>query len=142
MAQSNTLQGVPILVIDDDPDSLILTTFVLQQAGAVVSAVNCVEAAQTSFLAQPPQLVVSDLAMPNASGYDWIKWLRALSVAEGGRVPAIALTAMASSSDRQQALQAGFNEHLTKPVDLEQLLVRLEQLLPTAQLGSAKISKS
>ena len=49
MGQSNTLQGVPILLIDDDPDSLILTTFVLQQAGAVVSAVNCVEAAQTSF---------------------------------------------------------------------------------------------
>ena len=135
MAPSNKLQGVPILVIDDDPDSLALITFVLQQVGAVVSAVDYVEAAKTSFLAQPPQLVVSDLAMPNATGYDLIKWLRALSVAEGGRVPAIALTAMASQADRQQALQAGFNEHLTKPVALEQLLVLLERLLPTAQLS-------
>ena len=133
MAPSHDLQGVPILVIDDDPDSLALLTFVLTTEGAVVSAANCVAAAQTSFFAQPPQLVVSDIAMPGTTGYDFIAWLRALSPAAGGQVPALALTAMASEADRQQALAAGFNEQLTKPVDLASLLLVLERLLQSAQ---------
>ena len=133
MAQLHDLQGVPILVLDDDPDSLALLTFVLTMEGAVVSAAACVAAAQTSFLAQPPQLVISDLAMPGTTGYDFIAWLRALSPAAGGRVPALALTAMASAADRQQALEAGFNEYLTKPVDLASLPLVLKQLLQTAQ---------
>ncbi|MBD2078317.1 response regulator [Phormidium sp. FACHB-592] len=133
MAQLHHLQGVPILVLDDDPDCLALLTFALRLEGAVVSATNSVAAAQTSFLAQPPQLVVSDLAMPGTTGYDFIAWLRALSPTVGGRVPVLALTAMASEADRQQALQAGFNEHLTKPVDLELLLLVLERLLQSAQ---------
>jgi CheY-like chemotaxis protein len=133
MSQLNYLQGVPVLVLDDDPDSLALLTFVLKTEGAVVSATDCVTAAQTSFLAQPPQLVVSDIAMSGTTGYDLIAWLRALSPAAGGRVPALALTAMASASDRQQALEAGFNEHLTKPVDLASLLLVLERLLQSAQ---------
>ena len=133
MAQSHHLQGMPILVIDDDPDSLALLTFVLPMEGAVVRAVDCIAAAQTSFLAQPPPLVVSDLALPGTTGYDFIAWVRALSPAAGGRVPVLALTAMASEADRQQALAAGFNEHLTKPVDLALLLLVLEHLLQKAQ---------
>ena len=133
MAPSHHLQGVPILVIDDDPDSLALLTFVLRTEGAVVSAADCVAAAQTSFFAQPPQLIVSDIAMPDTTGYDLIAWVRALSPTAGGRVPALALTAMAREADRQQALDAGFNAHLTKPVDLASLLVVLEHLLQTAQ---------
>ncbi|CAA9400443.1 hypothetical protein AVDCRST_MAG94-5878 [uncultured Leptolyngbya sp.] len=120
-------------MVDDDPDSLALLTFVLRLEGAVVSAVDCVAAAQSSFFAQPPQLVVSDLAMPGTTGYDLIAWLRALSPAAGGQVPALALTAQASEADRQQALDAGFNGHLTKPVALELLLVVLKQLLQSAQ---------
>ena len=133
MAQVHNLQGVPILVLDDDPDCLALFTFALRLEGAVVSATSSVAAAQTSFLAQPPQLVVSDLAMPGTTGYDLIVWLRALSPAAGGRVPAVALTARASEADRQQALDAGFNAHLTKPVVLELLVVVLKQLLQSAQ---------
>ncbi|MEP1062555.1 response regulator [Stenomitos frigidus AS-A4] len=133
MAPSHHLQGVPILVLDDDPDSLALLTFALRLEGAVVSATNSVAAAQTSFLAQPPQLVVSDLALPGTTGYDFIAWLRALSPVAGGRVPVLALTAMASAADRQQALEAGFSEHLTKPVDLALLLAVLKQLLQSAQ---------
>ena len=133
MAPSHHLQGMPILVIDDDPDCLALLTFVLRTEGAVVSAADCVAAAQTSFFAQPPQLVVSDIAMPGTTGYDFIAWVRALSPAAGGRVPALALTAMAREVDRQQGLDAGFNAHLTKPADLASLLLVLEQLLQSAQ---------
>ena len=71
--------------------------------------------------------------MPGTTGYDLIAWLRALSPAAGGQVPALALTAQASEADRQQALDAGFNGHLTKPVALELLLVVLKQLLQSAQ---------
>jgi CheY-like chemotaxis protein len=137
MAQPHDLQGVPILVLDDDPDCLALLTFALKLEGAVVSATNSVAAAQTSFFAQPPQLVVSDIAMPGTTGYDLIAWVRALSPAAGGRVPVLALTARASEADRQQALDAGFNEHLTKPADLALLLLVLEQLLQTAQTSQA-----
>ena len=98
MPQLNYLEGVPILVLDDDPDSLALLTFVLKTEGAVVSAADCVAAAQTSFLAQSLQLVVSDIAMSGTTGYDLIAWLRALSPTAGGQVPALALTAMASSA--------------------------------------------
>ena len=133
MAPLHDLQGVPILVLDDDLDSLALLTFVLRAEGAVVSAADCVAAAQTSFLAQPPQLVVSDIAMSGTTGYDLIAWVRALSPVAGGRVPAVALTAMAREADRQQALAAGFNDHLTKPVDLASLPLVLKQLLQTAQ---------
>ncbi|MBD2077283.1 response regulator [Phormidium sp. FACHB-592] len=132
MAPLHDLQGVSILVLDDDPDSLALLTFALRMEGAVVSAADCVAAAQTSFLAQPPQLVVSDIAMPGTTGYDLIAWLRGLSPAAGGQVPVLALTAQASAADRQQALAAGFNEQLTKPVDLALLLTVLKQLLQTA----------
>ncbi|MBD2072423.1 response regulator [Phormidium sp. FACHB-592] len=90
MALLNHLQGVPILVLDDDPDCLELLIFALGMEGAIVSAADCVAAAQTSFLAQPPQLVVSDLAMPGTTGYDFIAWLRALSPVAGGRASASA----------------------------------------------------
>ena len=65
--------------------------------------------------------------------YDFIAWVRGLSPTAGGRVPALALTAMAREADRQQALDAGFNEQLTKPVDLASLLLVLERLLQSAQ---------
>jgi CheY-like chemotaxis protein len=84
MAQLHDLQSVSILVLDDDPDSLALLTFRLRTEDAVVSSADSVAAAQTRFLAQPPQLVVSDLALPGTTGYDLIAWLRALSPAAGG----------------------------------------------------------
>ena len=84
MAQLHDLQSVPILVLDDDPDSPALLSFRLRTEGAVVSAIDCVAAAQTSFLAQPPQLVVSDLTKAGTTSYDLIAWLRALSPAAGG----------------------------------------------------------
>jgi len=101
------LKGVHILVIDDEPDSLALTTFVLASVGAAVTAVNCVAAAQTRFLAHPPQLVVSDLVMLGVAGYDFMAWVRTLSPADGGQVPTLALTALARLQDCQQSLQAG-----------------------------------
>lgn len=141
MTQVHCLQGVSILVLDDDPDSLVLLTFALRMEGAVVSTADCVAVAQTSFLTYPPQLVVSDLALPGITGYDFIAWLRALSPVAGGQVPVLALTAMASQADRQQALEAGFNEYLTKPVDLALLLLVLERLLQSAQ-SSQRLGES
>jgi CheY-like chemotaxis protein len=78
MAQLHDLQSVPILVLDDDPDSQRCSRFRLRTEGAVVSAIDCVAAAQTSFLAQPPQLVVSDLTKAGTTSYDLIAWLERL----------------------------------------------------------------
>ena len=68
---------------------------------------------------------MADLAMPGVTGIDLIRRIRALDVAQGGQVPAIAVSAFASPTDRQRALQAGFDRHLAKPVEPEELAVAL-----------------
>jgi CheY-like chemotaxis protein len=92
LPQVTAVNGVHILVLDNDPDSLALTAFVLDSAGAVVTAVDCVTAAQAHFVAHPPQLVVSDLALPGLTGYDFLSWVRVLRPDAGGQVPVLALT--------------------------------------------------
>jgi CheY-like chemotaxis protein len=68
-----------------------------------------------------PQVLLCDIAMPGEDGYAFIRGLRALGVDEGGRTPALALTALATEDDRQRSLAAGFQLHLTKPVDIQRL---------------------
>ena len=108
---------------------MICSSLALKAAGADVSAVASVAAANVSFVAQRPQLVISDLAMPGSDGYQFIEWVRSRSVADGGQVPVLALTAMASAFDRQQTLTAGFNAHCNKPVDVDDLVELIKCLL-------------
>jgi PAS domain S-box-containing protein len=112
------LGGLRILVIDDEPDSQDFVAFVLEEAGAIVSrAASASEALrqveQTAF-----DLIISDVGMPEMDGYQLMQQIRSTQ----STVPAIALTAFAGESDRQEALQAGFQRHLSKPVDLEELM--------------------
>jgi CheY-like chemotaxis protein/nitrogen-specific signal transduction histidine kinase len=125
---SDAIQDVKVLLVEDEPDSRELLTTILERCGAIVTAVSSSEAALKEVNRAIPDVVVSDIAMPGESGYDLIHKIRALPPDRGGRVPAVALTAYASASDRRRALLAGFHTHLAKPVEPDELLTVLSTL--------------
>jgi len=116
------LRGVQVLVVDDDPDALDMLAFLLTEAGATVrTAGSAVEAGALLRWARP-DVLVSDLAMPDEDGYSLIRTLRAAERGTGRETPAIALTAYVRVQDRARAVAAGFNMFVEKPVDLEELV--------------------
>ena len=128
---SPTLEGLQILVVDDEADALELLNTILQNNGAEVIAVASVKQALTiieTATDRSPDVLVSDIGMPDEDGYSLIRKLRQLEAQRGGKLPAIALTAYAGSDDRRQALLAGFQMHLTKPVDAAELVAVVASL--------------
>ncbi len=123
------LSGKHILLVEDDVDSRELIAMFLSGCGANVSAVGSAAEAIASFGARRPDLVVSDIAMPGRSGYDLIRELRARPAEAGGTVPAVALTAYAAQEDVAKARLAGFDAHLAKPVEMQDLVRSLADLL-------------
>jgi CheY-like chemotaxis protein len=110
-----------VLLIEDEPDSRDLARAALMRFGAQVSAVSSSAEAVTAILSASqetlPHVVVSDIGMPVEDGYVFIQQLRGLPVERGGRIPAITLTGYSTSGDVDRALAAGFQMHLSKPVD-------------------------
>jgi signal transduction histidine kinase len=115
------LDGVRILVVEDDDDSRDFLTEALAQRGAIVASANGVAPALAKFETFQADIIVSDIAMPGADGYDLIRQVRGLSPERGAATPAIALTAHTRPEVRDLARQAGFQELEPKPVDLERL---------------------
>jgi CheY-like chemotaxis protein len=111
------LDGLRVLVVDDDRDAVDLASAILTQAGAVVKACASVSEAFQAFQDWRPDVLVSDIEMPGEDGYALIRRIRALEGERQGRMPAVALTAYGRMQDRMQALTAGFNMHVPKPVD-------------------------
>ncbi|MEG5037215.1 ATP-binding protein [Microcoleus sp. AT3-A2] len=128
---SPTLEGLQILVVEDEADALELLSTILEKYGADVMAVASVKEALTiieTATDHSPDVLVSDIGMPDEDGYSLIRKLRQLEAQRGGRLPAIALTAYARNDDRQQTLLAGFQMHLTKPVDAAELVAVVASL--------------
>jgi signal transduction histidine kinase len=119
------LAELTVLVVDDDAGSRELVASMLEGYGARVVTADSGERAFALLRQQPPDVLIADLAMPGVTGIDLIQRVRALDAAEGGRTPAIAVSAFASAADRQRALQAGFDRHLAKPVEHEELAAAL-----------------
>jgi signal transduction histidine kinase/ActR/RegA family two-component response regulator len=111
------LHGVRVLLVDDDPEALDLGTTILSGAGAEVRVSRSTAEALKAFRAWRPDVLVSDIEMPGEDGYALIRSIRALPDAEGGRTPAVAVTAYGRTQDRMRSLTAGFNMHAPKPVD-------------------------
>ncbi|HEX8474164.1 MAG TPA: ATP-binding protein [Pyrinomonadaceae bacterium] len=111
------LRGVRVLLVDDEPDARELLSMVLEYAGAEVTTAGSTPEALDLLKRLKPDVLVSDIGMPEEDGYALINHLRARSTEEGGRTPAIALTAYATDEDRQHTLDAGFEQHVTKPVE-------------------------
>ncbi len=128
---SPTLEGLHILVVEDEADALELLSTILEKYGADVMAVASVKEALTIIETATDRkldVLVSDIGMPDEDGYSLIRKLRQVEAQRGGRLPAIALTAYARNDDRQQSLLAGFQMHLTKPVDAAELVAVVASL--------------
>ena len=125
--QPNRFEGLKILVVDDEVDSLDILTLVLEQEGAEVISVASAPAALEVFGQTTPALIISDIGMPHTDGYTLIEEVRKLP--QGQNIPAIALTAYAREIDMQQSLDAGFQKHMAKPIDIPQLLATITELL-------------
>jgi CheY-like chemotaxis protein len=110
-----SLLGVRVLAVDDAADTLEFVAEVLRKAHATVTTATSVSDALAAFERTSPQIVISDIAMPERDGYDLLHALRERS--NGTEVPVIAMTAYARDEDRQRALSAGFRAHLSKPIE-------------------------
>jgi PAS domain S-box-containing protein len=115
------LDGLRVLVVDDEPDTRELLKAGLGHCGAVVTVAASAAEALEALGASTPDVLISDIGMPDEDGYMLMRKVRALPAAEGGSVPAIALTAYARVEDRMQALRAGYQMHVTKPVEMAEL---------------------
>ena len=120
--KGSPLGGIRVLVVDDAPYVLEMVTEILEHGGAMVTAVDSAEEALARLQAERPHVLLSDLAMPGKGGYWLIGQVRALSPERGGRTPAAALTAYAGPEHRASALRAGFQDHVEKPVEVQELV--------------------
>jgi signal transduction histidine kinase len=131
------LEGLRVLIVDDEPDARELLSAMLEQRGAQVTAVASAAEAIDYLGGNPllPDVLVSDLGMPNEDGFDLISKVRTLEPERGGRIPAIALTAYARPEDRARALAAGYEMHVPKPVEPGQLSDALGDLVRQKRPG-------
>jgi CheY-like chemotaxis protein len=116
------LAGTRVLVVDDQEDARDLVRRVLADSGAEVLVASTAAEALALVEHTRPDVLLSDIGMPEVDGFELLRRVRALGPARGGRVPAIALTAFARSEDRTRALRAGFLVHVSKPIELAELV--------------------
>ncbi|MEP7038788.1 MAG: ATP-binding protein, partial [Acidobacteriota bacterium] len=119
-SEDKQLKGIKILVIEDDPDSREVLQLLLEQSGAVVNSTDSAQKAMNLLRESNgnlPDVIVSDLAMPNEDGYALIERIRKLEAENGGEIPALALSAFASNDNKNKAYSAGFQKYHTKPFE-------------------------
>lgn len=123
------LAGRRILVVDDEPDAREFVTAVLEQHGAKVRTVASARDALTALKSEMPDVLVSDIAMPGQDGRDLIREVRQLEHERGGAIPAVAITAHAHAESRGEALSAGFDAYLPKPLEPQELAAVVSSVL-------------
>lgn len=111
------LEGLRVLVVEDEEDGREMITEVLERAGAVAIATSCVADALSALDAGCPDVILSDISMPGEDGYSFMRRVRQRSKEAGGEVPAAALTALLQPADKAAAYAAGFQLHVGKPFD-------------------------
>jgi hypothetical protein len=126
------LEGLRIMVVDDEPDARRFVTRVFEECKAEVTAVGSAAEALAALPRVRPDVLVSDIGMPQTDGYELLRALRLRRPEEGGRIPALALTAYASAEDRRRAVAAGYQQHLAKPVDPADLVDAVGELVERA----------
>jgi signal transduction histidine kinase len=122
------LEGITILVVDDEPDSRSFLCTLLEQQGATVASACSTAEALDAFDRTKPDVLVSDIGMPGEDGYELIRRIRAMAPLQGGRTPAVALTAYVRAQDARAALRAGYQRHIGKPVVVSQLIATVADL--------------
>jgi hypothetical protein len=133
LKNSPNLAGMRVLVVDDEADTRELITFVLEQYGAKATAVASASEALLAVEKLKPDVLVSDIGMPQEDGYSLIRKLRARESKLGKSIPAVALTAYAREEDCTKALKSGFQRHIPKPVEPNELVVVVADLVGQAE---------
>lgn len=123
------LAGLRVLVVDDEADTRNFLSFMFEEYGAFATAVASVDEALAVLEQAKPDILISDIGMSEQDGYTLIRKLRSLEPEKGGRIPAIALTAYTREEDRLEALSAGFQQHLSKPIDPTKLIAMVANVL-------------
>jgi signal transduction histidine kinase/DNA-binding response OmpR family regulator len=126
------LNGVKVLLVDDDSDTCTMLTFALNLLGAETQSSSSVSDAFSSLAKWQPDVLLTDINMPDEDGYSLIRKLRALPPEEGSNIPAIAITAMARPEDTERVISAGFQAHLPKPIDINELSEAIANLTRAA----------
>ncbi|HET9625567.1 MAG TPA: hybrid sensor histidine kinase/response regulator [Kofleriaceae bacterium] len=126
--QAPSLDGLKILVIDDDGDARELVKTILTQARAHAVTAASADEGLAVLRDLHPDLIISDIGMALRDGYQFMRLVRTMSSSEGGRTPALALTAHVQTEDRTRALLAGYQEHISKPVEARQLIAAVHRL--------------
>jgi CheY-like chemotaxis protein/two-component sensor histidine kinase len=126
--QATSLNGVRVLVVEDEPEARDSLRILLQRFGAEVAAAGSARQGIETFTHGAFDVVISDIAMPGGDGYELVRAIRGLGPERGGRIPAVAVTAGARPEDRRRALAEGFQVHLPKPVDAAELVRQVTAL--------------
>ena len=135
--QCARIAGVRVLVVDDEPDARMLVRRLLEDCEAVVSTAESAREALERLERDPPDVLVSDIGMPGEDGYSLIRRVRALGPDRGGNTPAVALTAYARAEDRVRSVLAGFQMHVSKPVEPAELITMVASLAGRTGASSA-----
>jgi PAS domain S-box-containing protein len=133
LAHVQSLEGMRVLLVEDDDDSRRLLAMMLKRHGAEVISTASAPEALNSFADTSPDVVISDIGIPDQDGYQLINKVRSLPAERGGQTPAIALTGYATSRDRERALSAGYQLHIAKPVEPADLVSAIVSLVPPLQ---------
>ncbi|NEP15835.1 MAG: response regulator, partial [Leptolyngbya sp. SIO4C1] len=129
-SDSNLLDELRILIVEDDADSLEVLMIALEMQGAsVITAMSVAEASEWFTTTASFDLLISDINLPDRNGFELIRWLRSQPSNQSSNVPAIALTGYAAQDDMTDILEAGFQYHLTKPFDLDELVDAIIELV-------------
>jgi signal transduction histidine kinase len=123
-----SLAGITVLTVDDEPDARTLVKRLLEDCGARVLVADSAHAGLETLTREKPDILVSDIGMPEEDGYAFIRQVRELGPEKGGRIAAVALSALARPEDRTRALRAGYQMHLSKPVEPSELTAAIARL--------------
>ena len=133
------LRGLSVLVVDDNAEDREFVRTCLEQYGAVVRTAASAHEARERFCRDRPDVVVSDLMMPGEDGLELIRQIRDMDERVGRSTPAAALSALARSEDRRRSLNAGYQMHVTKPVDPFELASTIERLASSLGSGASHV---
>ena len=128
LSELQKLEGLRVLLVDDEMETREIISTVVERTGAEVKACKSAREALTELVEWRPDVILSDIAMPDEDGYSFIGRVRSLPQEEGGNTPAAALTAYARDEDRKQALAAGYQMHIAKPIGAGQLVTMIAKL--------------
>jgi CheY-like chemotaxis protein len=123
------LEGLRILLVEDDEASMMVTSLALEQFGATVITADSAPKALEILPQQPLDIIITDVGLPDINGYEFMRQVRNLPPERGGQLPAIALTGYSDQQSINLALEAGFQAHISKPVDFMELVALVARIV-------------